>query len=77
MRPKVLKVIPNSVDGIVLNDTDDLELSSIVNAVINNTRRRSSSSSAIARKLTRIFFNEIQRNRESVTEISHYFVDAT
>ena len=71
LRPKVLKSIPNSVDGIVLNDTDDLELSSIVNAVMNNTRR-TSNKSAIARKATHLLLNEIQRNRESVTEICHY-----
>ena len=63
LRPKVLKSIPNSVDGIVLNDTDDLELSSIVNAVMNNTRLRRSSSSAIARKLlvsSLMRYNEIE-----------------
>lgn len=50
LKSKVLNAVSDSVDRIVLNDTDDLELSSIVNSAMNNTRR-TSSKAAIARKL--------------------------
>ena len=72
LNPKVLKVIPDSADGIVLNDTDDLRLSSIINAVMNNTRRNSSNS-AIARKLLvsiLIRYNEIERMSQKSPIIS-------
>ncbi|MGH9975625.1 MAG: hypothetical protein ACRD8Z_07285 [Nitrososphaeraceae archaeon] len=72
LNPKVLKVIPDSADGIVLNDTDDLRLSSIINAVMNNTRR-SSSNSAMARKLLvsiLIRYNEIERMSQKSPIIS-------
>jgi len=61
--PKFLKVIPECVDGIVLNDTDDLRLSSTINALINNTRRISIKP-AVARKLLvsiLMRYNEIDR----------------
>jgi hypothetical protein len=61
--PKVLKLIPDSVNGIVLNDTDDLELSSITNSGMNNARRNGIKS-VIARKLLvscLMRFNEIER----------------
>ena len=47
---KVLKLIPDSVEEIVLSDTDDLELSSIKKNSDMNNRRRATSRTAIARK---------------------------
>jgi hypothetical protein len=70
--PKVLKVIPDSVDGIVLNDTDDFRLSSTINAVINNTRRNSIKP-AVARKLLvsiLMRYNEIERMSQKSPIIS-------
>jgi hypothetical protein len=50
LKPKVPKVILDSADGIVLSDTDDLKISSMLNAVMDDTRR-TSSKLAIARKM--------------------------
>jgi hypothetical protein len=50
LNSKMLKVIPDSVDEIVLNDTEGFELSSGRNTVMN-VERRIGSKSAIARKL--------------------------
>ncbi|MGH9911478.1 MAG: hypothetical protein ACRD4W_03440, partial [Nitrososphaeraceae archaeon] len=50
LKSKVRKVILDNIEEIVLNDTDDLVLSSIKNTD-TNMKRRTTSKSAIARKL--------------------------
>jgi len=50
LNTKVLKLIPDSVEEIVLNDTDDFELSSIKKNSEMNNRSRTTSRTAIARK---------------------------
>ena len=50
LQSKVRKVILDNVEEIILNDTDDLMLSSIKNTDVNR-KRRTTSKSAIARKL--------------------------
>jgi hypothetical protein len=50
LKSRVLKETPDSVDGIVLNDNDELRLYSMIKAMKSDTRR-TNSKSAIARKL--------------------------
>ena len=76
LKPKVPKVILDSADGIVLSDTDDLKISSMLNAVMDDTRR-TSNKLAIAEKDAHLLSNETDRNRENLSKIRHNFVDAT
>ena len=72
LSPKILKVIPDGLNGIVLNDTDGLELSSIKNAVMNDTGR-TSSKSVIARRLLLsclMRYSEIERISQKSPVIS-------
>jgi hypothetical protein len=72
LRSRVLKEAPDTIDGIVLNDNDDLELSSIINAVKNDTKR-ASNKSAIARRLLIsciMRYAEIERMTEKSAIIS-------
>jgi hypothetical protein len=50
LKPRILKESPDSVYGIVLNDNDDLKLSSLINSV-KSCKQQTSIKSAIARKL--------------------------
>ena len=72
LKSKLMKIVPDSVEGIVLNDMDNLELHSIRNTVMNDARR-TNSKSAIARKLLiscLMRYTEIERMSQKFPIIS-------